>query len=102
VDTKFQQKFVSGLTARPTASSCLCPLYAPGVHAGLETSENKFKCLATVVDMTVKHQIRRTAPRPMDRAHIDSRPTVRFWWTLRSSYLLAQGQPSKFHDPGAF
>jgi cytochrome b6-f complex iron-sulfur subunit len=104
VDTKFQQKFRIWVDRTPDR---LFVIYARCTHLGCtpdwKPSENKFKCPCHGSGYDSEGiNFEGPAPRPMDRAHIETAPDGQIVVDVAKLYQWPKGQPSHFDDPGAF
>ena len=104
VDTKFQQKYRIWVDRTPDR---IFVIYARCTHLGCtpdwKPSENKFKCpcLGSGYDSEGVN-FEGPAPRPMDRAHIETAPDGQILVDVSRLYQWPKGQPTQFNDDGAF
>ena len=81
-----------------------CALHAPGLHAGMEARENKFKCPCHGSGYDSEGvNFEGPAPRPMDRAHIETRSDGQIVVDTSRLYMDdPRAGVNQFNDPGAF
>jgi cytochrome b6-f complex iron-sulfur subunit len=104
VDTKFQQKYRIWVDRTPDR---IFVIYARCTHLGCtpdwKPSENKFKCPCHGSGYDSEGvNFEGPAPRPMDRAHIETAPDGQILVDVSRLYQWPKGQPSQFNDDGAF
>jgi len=104
VDTKFQQKYRIWVDRTPDR---IFVIYARCTHLGCtpdwKPSENKFKCPCHGSGYDSEGvNFEGPAPRPMDRAHIETSPDGQILVDVSRLYQWPKGQPSQFNDDGAF
>jgi cytochrome b6-f complex iron-sulfur subunit len=104
VDTKFQQKYRIWVDRTPDR---IFVIYARCTHLGCtpdwKPSENKFKCPCHGSGYDNEGiNFEGPAPRPMDRAHIETSPDGQILVDVSRLYQWPKGQPSQFNDDGAF
>ena len=104
VDTKFQQKYRIWVDRTPDR---IFVIYARCTHLGCtpdwKPSENKFKCPCHGSGYDSESiNFEGPAPRPMDRAHIETAPDGQILVDVSRLYQWPKGQPSQFNDDGAF
>jgi len=104
VDTKFQQKYRIWVDRTPDR---LFVIYARCTHLGCtpdwKPAENKFKCPCHGSGYDSEGvNFEGPAPRPMDRAHIETAPDGQILVNVAKLYQWPKGQPSQFNDDGAF
>jgi cytochrome b6-f complex iron-sulfur subunit len=104
VDTKFQQKYRIWVDRTPDR---IFVIYARCTHLGCtpdwKPAENKFKCPCHGSGYDSEGvNFEGPAPRPMDRAHIETAPDGQILVDVSRLYQWPKGQPSAFNDPGAF
>src|SRR6202167_213228 len=104
VDTKFQQKYRIWVDRTPDR---VFVIYARCTHLGCtpdwKPSENKFKCPCHGSGYDSEGiNFEGPAPRPMDRAHIETSPDGQILVDVSRLYQWPKGQPSQFNDDGAF
>ena len=104
VDTKFQQKYRIWVDRTPDR---IFVIYARCTHLGCtpdwKPSENKFKCPCHGSGYDSEGvNFEGPAPRPMDRAHIETAPDGQILVDVSRLYQWPKGQPSQFNDDGSF
>jgi len=104
VDTKFQQKYRIWVDRTPDR---IFVIYARCTHLGCtpdwKPSENKFKCPCHGSGYDSEGiNFEGPAPRPMDRAHIETAPDGQILVDVSRLYQWPKGQPSQFNDDGAY
>ncbi|MGO9123341.1 MAG: ubiquinol-cytochrome c reductase iron-sulfur subunit [Terriglobales bacterium] len=104
VDTKFQQKYRIWVDRTPDR---IFVIYARCTHLGCtpdwKPSENKFKCPCHGSGYDSEGiNFEGPAPRPMDRAHIETSPDGQILVDVSRLYQWPKGQPSQFNDDGSF
>jgi cytochrome b6-f complex iron-sulfur subunit len=104
VDTKFQQKYRIWVDRTPDR---IFVIYARCTHLGCtpdwKPSENKFKCPCHGSGYDSEGvNFEGPAPRPMDRAHIETAPDGQILVDVSRLYQWPKGQPTQFNDDGAF
>jgi cytochrome b6-f complex iron-sulfur subunit len=104
VDTKFQQKYRIWVDRTPDR---LFVIYARCTHLGCtpdwKPAENKFKCPCHGSGYDSEGvNFEGPAPRPMDRAHVETSPDGQILVNVAKLYQWPKGQPSQFNDDGAF
>src|SRR5437588_911806 len=104
VDTKWQQKYRIWVDRTPDR---LFVIYARCTHLGCtpdwKPAENKFKCPCHGSGYDSEGvNFEGPAPRPMDRAHIETAPDGQILVNVAKLYQWPKGQPSQFNDDGAF
>ncbi|MGA9898715.1 MAG: Rieske 2Fe-2S domain-containing protein [Terriglobales bacterium] len=104
VDTKFQQKYRIWVDRTPDR---IFVIYARCTHLGCtpdwKPSENKFKCPCHGSGYDSEGiNFEGPAPRPMDRAHLETSPDGQILVDVSRLYQWPKGQPSQFNDDGAF
>ena len=104
VDTKFQQKYRIWVDRTPDR---LFVIYARCTHLGCtpdwKPAENKFKCPCHGSGYDSEGiNFEGPAPRPMDRAHVETAPDGQIVVNVAKLYQWPKGQPSQFNDDGAF
>jgi cytochrome b6-f complex iron-sulfur subunit len=104
VDTKFQQKYRIWVDRTPDR---IFVIYARCTHLGCtpdwKPSENKFKCPCHGSGYDNEGiNFEGPAPRPMDRAHIETSPDGQILVDVSRLYQWPKGQPSQFNNDGAF
>jgi len=104
VDTKWQQKYRIWVDRTPDR---LFVIYARCTHLGCtpdwKPSENKFKCPCHGSGYDSEGvNFEGPAPRPMDRAHVETAPDGQILVDVSKLYQWPKGQPSQFNEEGAF
>jgi len=104
VDTKFQQKYRIWVDRTPDR---IFVIYARCTHLGCtpdwKPSENKFKCPCHGSGYDSEGiNFEGPAPRPMDRAHIETAPDGQILVDVSRLYQWPKGQPTQFNDDGSF
>jgi cytochrome b6-f complex iron-sulfur subunit len=104
VDTKWQQKYRIWVDRTPDR---MFVIYARCTHLGCtpdwKPAENKFKCPCHGSGYDSEGvNFEGPAPRPMDRAHIETSPDGQILVDVSKLYQWPKGQPSQFNDPGSY
>jgi cytochrome b6-f complex iron-sulfur subunit len=100
VDTKWQQRYRIWVDRTPDR---IFVIYARCTHLGCtpdwKPSENKFKCPCHGSGYDSEGvNFEGPAPRPMDRAHVETAPDGQILVDVSKLYQWPKGQPSQFND----